>query len=151
MRLRSSTVLCVGRSVRLRTLPVQCSESAFDSPARAYIHHSDAAELLMGFHKQFMPTPRTDMLMHDGYSVDLQVLNHLVSSFPLVSLKQVPAHAANSFYRGQHLSIDLSDEMLLEVNLTALSAFDEIGFGHRYMLEVPVQHVEREDVQFQLV
>ena len=87
------------------------------------------------------------MLMHDGYSVDLQVPNHLVSSFPLVSLKQVPAHAANSFYRGQHLSIDLSDEMLL----TALSAFDEIGFGHRYMLEVPVQHVEREDVQFQLV
>jgi hypothetical protein len=66
-------------------------------------------------------------------------------------LKQVPAHAANAFYRGQHLSIDLSDEMLLEVNLTALSAFDEIGFGHRYRLEVPVQQVRREDVQFQLV
>ena len=43
------------------------------------------------------------------------------------------------------------DEKLLEVNLTALSAFDEIGYGHRFMLEVPVQQVTREDVQFQLV
>jgi voltage-gated potassium channel len=122
-----------------------------DNALIAYIHHSDAAELLLGFHRQFMPTPRDDMMLFDGYSVDMQVLSAIVSSFPRVQLTQVPATAANSFYRGQHLSIDLSDEKLLEVNLTALAAFDQLGFGHRFKVEVPVQTVEREDVQFQIV
>lgn len=122
-----------------------------DDALIAYIHSSDAAELLSGFAKQFVPTPSADMLLLEGYSVDHQVLSAMVSSFPMVRLQQVPAVAANSFYRGQHLSIDLSDEMLMEVNLTALSAFDELGFGHRFRLQVPVCRVEREDVQFQLV
>jgi hypothetical protein len=122
-----------------------------DQALIAYIHHSDAAELLMGFHKQFMPTPSNDMMLYDGYAADLQVLSAIISSFPHVRLRQVQAVAANSFYRGQHLSIDLSDEKLLEVNLTALATFDDLGFGHRFKLEVPVQTVEREDVQFQLV
>jgi hypothetical protein len=91
------------------------------------------------------------MMLYDGYAADLQVLSAIISSFPHVRLRQVQAVAANSFYRGQHLSIDLSDEKLLEVNLTALATFDDLGFGHRFKLEVPVQTVEREDVQFQLV
>jgi hypothetical protein len=121
-----------------------------DGALIAYIHESDAAELLSGFTEQFMPVPVPTMLITQGYYVDNQVLNAITTSFPRIRLEQVSSTAANSFYRGQHLSIDLAEEQLLEVNLTALAAFDELGFGHRFHVEVPVDTVEREDVQFQV-
>jgi hypothetical protein len=117
----------------------------------AYIHTSDAAELLTGFAEQFIPTPDDETLLMDGYIVDHQVLLCMMSSFPTVRLNMLPAAAANSFYRGQHLSVDLSEEMLLEVNLTALAAFDDLGFGNRFRLQAPVCKCQRTDVQFQLV
>ena len=122
-----------------------------DNALIAYIHTSDAAELLKDFSKQFFPTADTEVLLLDGYVVDQQVLLAIMTSFPLVKLGVVSAEAANSYYRGRHLSVDLSEERMMEVNLTALSAFDDLGFGNRFRVQVPVCRVERTDVQFQLV
>ena len=79
----------------------------------------------------------------DGHTVTLQIWD--------TAGQERYQSLGNAFYRGAHLSVDLSDEKLIEVNLTALSAFDELGFGHRFRVQVPVCRVERTDVQFQLI
>lgn len=122
----------------------------WDSALLAYVHHSDGAELLKGFTEQFVPTPTRDDIILDPYFVDTQLFHALTSALPRVSLSQIPPEAARAFYRGKHLSVDLTEEKLIFVNLTALQQWDLLGFGQRFRVIVPMARIERTDVQFQL-
>jgi hypothetical protein len=106
--------------------------------------------MLRGFTEQFLPTPSRDDVVLDPHAVDAQLYHCILSSTPQVHLSAVPAEAASAFYWGRHLSVDLADEPLLEVNLTALAVADTLGFGSKFQVQVPMGRVERSDVQFQL-
>lgn len=122
-----------------------------DQSSIAYIHPHDAAMLLEGFCDQFIPTPTPNFLMLAPHLVDQQVLQAIMSSFPLVKLEWIPPEAANAYYRSPHLNIDIAEEMLIEVNLSALSRFDELGYGNRFVIQCPIGEEFRSDVYFQIV
>lgn len=117
-----------------------------DGCAVAYVHPADVGTLLEGFSEQFIPTPSRDHVILAPHLVDCQVLNVLLTSLPSVRLDWVPPEAAGSFYKGPHMGIDASDEHLLEVNLSSLAKVDELGFGQRFRIHVPVGELQRHDV-----
>lgn len=144
----STDIVMASRFVR------ELSQIAYKRPSDgallAYIHHSDGAELMKGFTEQFVPTANRDDIILDQYFVDTQLFHSLVSSLPRIAMSQIPPEAAAAFYRGKHLSVDLSDEPLIYVNISDLSQWDLLGFGRRFTVTVPIAKVERTDIQFQL-
>lgn len=144
----STDIVMASRFVR------ELSQIAYTRPSDgallAYIHHSDGAELMKGFTEQFIPTPTRDDIILDQYFVDTQLFHSLTSSLPRIAMAQIPPEAATAFYRGKHLSVDLSDEPLILVNITALQQWDLLGFGRRFRVTVPMAKVERTDIQCQL-
>lgn len=117
-----------------------------DGSLIAYIHPSDAAVLLEGFCDHFVPTASKDISIMHGYVADQQILLTLLSSFPRVKLQWIPPQGANAIYRAGHVNTDFSEEMLVEVNITTLSRFDEMGFGERFRVTVPVCESRRKEV-----
>lgn len=126
-------------------------ERKSDGDYIAYIHHNDAAMMLEGFCGQFIPTPSPDMLIVSPELVDQQVVAALLSSFPQVRLDWIPSEGASSCYRSTHLSgTNVHKSKVLEINLSQLSRFDKLGYGHRFKVQVPVCAEDRKDVDLGL-
>ncbi|CUF38773.1 ion transporter, putative [Bodo saltans] len=130
---------CIMASRLIRELVPICYKRKEDGHQIAYVHQYDVQMLLEGFCDQFIPTPSPEVLTTAPYVVDQQVFLALKACCPSIRLDYVPLEAANSCYRSGHLNAQGgTEQFLMEIDLTLLSTLDELGYGTRIKLHVPM-------------
>ncbi len=129
---------CLMSSRLIRELVTICYTRPSDGHQVAYIHQHDVAMLLEGFCNQYIPTPSPDVLVVSPFLVDQQVALALKACCPSLRLDYIPLEAANSCYRSTHVNPQLMDQCLMELDLTLLDQLDDLGYGTRIKLHVPM-------------